>query len=167
MYDYHKWVELCDFSEAPESMYGACIYLRSIEDKDNTVTHLLCAKFKIPLVKIVSLIELYAPILLPWLANMASKVFEFNNWSISLEWFDDSIDMDQEPIQSMEEFCSQSSIKNSRIDKWQLGACYVQRKSCWSSFTWNWPCTMIKMKSLVVWVFLAILGSLKVATSKN
>lgn len=45
--DSPKYVELHTFSDASQSALGACIYVRSINDKDEILVNLLCAKSKV------------------------------------------------------------------------------------------------------------------------
>ncbi|KAJ8962212.1 hypothetical protein NQ318_018184 [Aromia moschata] len=65
-------IEMHGFADASEDAYGACIYIRSINDDGNVHTNLLCAKSKVSPLKTVTLprLELMAALLLARLARI-------------------------------------------------------------------------------------------------
>ncbi|XP_017788506.1 PREDICTED: uncharacterized protein LOC108571047 [Habropoda laboriosa] len=50
-----KRIELHAFSDASERAYGACVYLRTLDNKNRWSTDLLCAKSKVAPLKVISL----------------------------------------------------------------------------------------------------------------
>lgn len=87
-----KWVELHAFSDASERAYGACVYIRSIDNNNIVTVRLLCAKSKVAPLKNVTLprLELLGVVLL---ANLIDKVKQSLNVSFSEEfyWCDSTI----------------------------------------------------------------------------
>ena len=89
-------VQLHGFSDATELTYGAYIYLRSSDQQNNSMVHLLCATSRVaPLKKILlPRLELQAALLLAELFDfvttaLALKIDEFYFWSdstVSLHW---------------------------------------------------------------------------------
>ncbi|XP_024877038.1 uncharacterized protein LOC112457935 [Temnothorax curvispinosus] len=68
-------IELHGFSDASESAYGACIYLRSVDATGNVTIRLVCAKFKVAPLKTlcVARLELLAALLLSKLADSTTQ----------------------------------------------------------------------------------------------
>ncbi|XP_071651699.1 uncharacterized protein [Temnothorax longispinosus] len=68
-------IELHGFSDASESAYGACIYLRSVDATGNVTIRLVCAKSKVAPLKTlcVARLELLAALLLSKLADSTTQ----------------------------------------------------------------------------------------------
>ncbi|KAJ8963178.1 hypothetical protein NQ318_018643 [Aromia moschata] len=85
-------IELHGFADSSERAYGACLYIRSIDDKGNVHVNLLCAKSKVAPVKTLSIprLELCAALLL---ARLTDKII--NSMTITFErcvfWLDSAI----------------------------------------------------------------------------
>ncbi|XP_017796388.1 PREDICTED: uncharacterized protein LOC108577709 [Habropoda laboriosa] len=90
-------LELHGFSDASESAYGACIYIKSTNERGQHAVNLLCAKSRVAPLKIISLprLELCAARLLAKLYKEVKKAFyqtEFkrirfwSNSTITLHW---------------------------------------------------------------------------------
>lgn len=64
-------IEIHGFSDASESAYGACIYLKSVDGSENSSIHLLCGKSRVAPLKSISLprLELQAALLFALLVN--------------------------------------------------------------------------------------------------
>lgn len=61
-----KYVEIHGFSDASETAYGVCVYLRSVDAQDKVFVHLLCAKTKVAPLKPLTIpkLELSAAVIL-------------------------------------------------------------------------------------------------------
>lgn len=88
----YKTVELHGFSDSSENAYGACIYIRSIDETGNITSNLLCAKSRVAPLKSTTLprLELCAAVLLAHLARKVrdSLTIKFEKY---LYWSDSTI----------------------------------------------------------------------------
>lgn len=88
-------IELHGFSDASETAYGACIYMRAVDRTGNITTKLLCAKSPIAPVKAISLprLELCDALLLVRLhQQVAEALNRLPEWKHdSFYWFDSTI----------------------------------------------------------------------------
>ncbi|XP_066589589.1 uncharacterized protein [Prorops nasuta] len=85
-------VELHGFADASKTGYGACIYMRSIDEKNSILTRLLCSKSRVAPLKTQSIprLELCAALLLSELMLMVTKALN-NKVYIKTYWSDSSI----------------------------------------------------------------------------
>ncbi|XP_053596241.1 uncharacterized protein LOC128668099 [Microplitis demolitor] len=89
-------VQLHGFCDASERAYGACIYIRSIDEAGHVRTHLVCSKSRVAPVSSLSLprLELCAALLLSRLYDVAIKtllldikdVYLWSDSTITLHW---------------------------------------------------------------------------------
>lgn len=94
--DSPKSIELHSFSDASQSAYGACIYLRTISSNDNVTIRLLCAKSKVAPLKPTSIprLELCSALVaaklsksvLDSLGYKPAKIIHWCDSSVVLSW---------------------------------------------------------------------------------
>lgn len=91
-----KRIEIHGFCDASEKSYGACIYVRSVDNEGRILTNLLCSKGRVAPLKTVSLpkLELCSALVLARLVKTVQEAIhkpidEFYLWSdsaITLQW---------------------------------------------------------------------------------
>lgn len=91
-----KYVEVHGFCDASERAYGACVYLRSVDEEEKCVVQLVCSKSRVAPLKSTSLprLELCGAVLLARLTNKVLKsldvhidqVFYWTDSTIVLAW---------------------------------------------------------------------------------
>lgn len=97
----HKTLELHGFADASEKGYGACFYMRSINNEGQICSRLICSKSRVAPLKSISLprLELCAALLLSKLFETVKKslqhfVFEkiifYSDSTITLNWINTS-----------------------------------------------------------------------------
>lgn len=93
--DSPKSIELHSFSDASQSAYGACIYMRSISPYDDVTIRLLCAKSKIAPLKSTTIprLELCAALLAAKLTKTVLNSLRYRPEKI-VHWCDSSIVLD-------------------------------------------------------------------------
>lgn len=86
------YVELHSFSDASKNAYGACIYLRSVNVKNEVTVKLLCAKSKVAPLKATTIprLELCAALLSAKLCKAVRQSLKYNI-SAEVHWCDSSI----------------------------------------------------------------------------
>lgn len=91
--DLPESIELHSFSDASQSAYGACIYMRSVNQRNNEVTvNLLCAKSKVAPLKPTTIprIELCAALLAAKLTKSVLDALRYAPQKI-VHWCDSSV----------------------------------------------------------------------------
>lgn len=75
-----KRIQLIGFSDASESAYGGCIFLRSIAENGHIFVNLLCAKTKVAPLKTITMprLELCGALILARLANKVTTSLKLN-----------------------------------------------------------------------------------------
>ncbi|XP_030747905.1 uncharacterized protein LOC115876309 [Sitophilus oryzae] len=94
--DFPSSLEIHGFSDASERVYGACLYIKSIDSKGFSVIRLLCAKSKVAPVKSLTIpkLELCAALLLSKLVNKVlnsiqlffERIVLWSDSTIALAW---------------------------------------------------------------------------------
>ena len=89
-------LELHGFSDSSEIAYGACVYIRTINDEGKTLTNLLCAKSRLAPLRTVNLprLELCAALMLARLMRKAANALDteiqaqylWSDSTIALSW---------------------------------------------------------------------------------
>lgn len=89
--DNHEELQLYGFSDASEKAYGACLYLRTLNNDEHR-SILLCAKSRVAPLKSVSIprLELCAALLLARLCKIVQESLKFE-YSRTILWTDSMI----------------------------------------------------------------------------
>ena len=90
--DYPKSVQIHGFADASESAYGACIYIRSVDQTNKIHIKLVCSKTRVAPIKFISLprLELCAALLLSRLLHKVTNALELTIENVCL-WSDSQI----------------------------------------------------------------------------
>ncbi|XP_049886991.1 uncharacterized protein LOC126381569 [Pectinophora gossypiella] len=90
--DLPKQIEIHTFSDASQSAYGACIYMRSVNSNDDVTVKLLCAKSKVAPIKqqTIPRLELCAALLSARLCRAVTESLRYKPSRI-VHWCDSSI----------------------------------------------------------------------------
>lgn len=89
-------ISLCGFCDASERAYGACLYLKSVDEAGNILVRLLSARSRVAPLKKISLprLELCSAVLLTRLAKTVIKAYKYRlvtshiGATLLLRWLD-------------------------------------------------------------------------------
>ncbi|KAF2904387.1 hypothetical protein ILUMI_01789 [Ignelater luminosus] len=83
-------IELHGFADSSTFAYGGCLYIRSINEKNQVFTRLLCSKTRVAPLKTITIIKLSAALILARLASQVMRAIQ-TNFSKCVLWSDSTV----------------------------------------------------------------------------